>query len=48
LRTDRDSRDDRDFVPAPLAMTLNGGRALGRPSSDHQGSQEETGFIGKN
>ena len=48
LRTDRDSRDDGDFVAAPLAMSLNGGRALGRSSWDHQGSQEEAGFIGKN
>jgi hypothetical protein len=38
LRTDRDSRDDGDFVAAPLAMSLNGGRALGSPGSDHQGS----------
>jgi hypothetical protein len=48
LRTDGDSRDDRDFVPASLAMTLNGGRALRRPSPDHQGGQQEAGFIGKN
>ena len=45
---DRDSRDDGDFVPASLAMALNGGRALGRPSPDHQGSQQEARFIGKN
>ena len=35
----RDSRDDRDLVPASLAMILKGSRALGRPSSHHQGSQ---------
>ena len=29
LRTDRDSGDDGDFVPASLAMTLEGGAALG-------------------
>ena len=45
---DRDSGDDRDFVSAPLTMILKGSRALGRPSSDHQGSQQEARFIGKN
>jgi hypothetical protein len=38
LGADRDSRDDRDFVPAPLAMTLSGSTALGCPSLGHQGS----------
>jgi hypothetical protein len=45
---DRDSRDDRDFVAASLAMILQGSRTLGRPGSDHQGSQQEARFIGKN
>jgi hypothetical protein len=45
---DRDSRDDGDFVPACLAMTLNGGGALGCPGSDHQRSQQKARFIGKN
>ncbi len=47
LRTDRDSRDDGDFVPASLAMTLEGGAALGCPSPGHQGSQQKARFIGK-
>ena len=38
LGTDRDSRDDGDFVAAPLAMTLPGRAPLGSPRSDHQGS----------
>jgi hypothetical protein len=37
-RTDGDSGDDGDFVPASLAMTLKGGAALGCPSLGHQGS----------
>ncbi len=45
---DRDSGDDGDFVPASLAMILKGSRTLGRPTSDHQGSQQEARFIGKN
>ena len=45
--THRDSGDDRDFVSASLAMTQQGGAALGRPSLDHQGSQQEARFIGK-
>ena len=46
--TDRDSRDDGDFVAASLAMTLQGRAPLGSPRSDHQGSQQEARFIGKN
>lgn len=45
---DRDSGDDGDFVPASLAMTHEGGQALGRPSPGHQGSQQEARFVGKN
>jgi len=48
LGTDRDSRDDGDFVAAPLAMTLPGRAPLGSPGSHHQGSQQEARFIGKN
>jgi hypothetical protein len=48
LGADRDSRDDGDFVAAPLAMPLQGGRALGSPRSDYQGSQQEARFVGKN
>jgi hypothetical protein len=48
LGTDRDSRDDGDFVAASLAMTLQGRAPLGSPGSDHQGSQQEARFIGKN
>ena len=47
LGTHRDSGDDRDFVSASLAMTQQGGAALGRPSLGHQGSQQEARFIGK-
>jgi hypothetical protein len=46
--TDRDSRDDGDFVAASLAMTLQRRAPLGSPRSDHQGSQQEARFIGKN
>ena len=42
LRADRNSGDDRDFVPAPLPMTLKGSAALGCPSSGHQGSQQKS------
>jgi len=48
LGANRDPRDDRDFVPAPLPMALHRGATLGRPSSHHQGGQEEARFIGKN
>ena len=48
LGADGDSRDDGDFIPASLAMALQGRRPLGSPSSNHQGSQEEARFIGKN
>ena len=48
FRAQRNSGDDGDFVAASLAMTLQGRRASGRPGSDHQGGQEEAGFIGKN
>lgn len=46
--TDRDAGDDGNLVAAPLAMTHQGCRALGRPGADHQGSQQEARFIGKN
>ncbi len=48
LGANRDSRDDGDFIPASLAMVEKGSRPLGSPSSQHQGSQEEARFIGKN
>ena len=48
LGTDRDSRDDGDFVAASLAMPLPGRAPLGSPGSHHQGSQQEARFIGKN
>jgi hypothetical protein len=35
LGTDRDSRDDGDFVAASLAMTLPGSAPLGSPGSHH-------------
>ena len=47
LRADRNSGDDRDFVPAPLPMTLKGSAALGCPSPGHQGSQHKARFIGE-
>ena len=47
LRADRDSRDDGNLVPLSLTMMLKRGAALGRPSSDHQGSQQEARFIGE-
>jgi hypothetical protein len=48
LGADRDCGDDGNLVPASLAMPLQGRRALGRPSSDHQWSQQEARLIGKN
>ena len=41
LGTDRDSGDHGDFVPASLAMTLEGSAALRCPSPGHQGSQQK-------
>jgi len=43
-----DCGDDRDFVPACLAMALEGSAALGRPGPGHQRSQQKARFIGKN
>jgi hypothetical protein len=48
LRTDRNSGNHGDFVPATLAMTLNRGRALARPSLSDQRRQQKARFIGKN
>jgi len=48
LGAQRNSGDHRDFVPAPLAMTVEGSAAPGRPSLDHQGSQQEARFVRKN
>jgi len=47
LGTDGDSRDDGDFVAVSLAMMLQGRAPLGSPGADHQGSQQEARFIGK-
>jgi hypothetical protein len=47
LRADGDARDDRDFVP-PIAMAMNRSVAPGRPSLDHVGDQQESGFVGEN
>lgn len=47
LRADRNSGDNRDFVPTSLTMTLEGSATLGRPGSGHQGSQQEARFIGE-
>ena len=48
LGADRDPGDDGDFIPASLTMAQKGSCTLGGPSSNHQGSQEEARFIGKN
>jgi hypothetical protein len=48
LGADRDPGDDGDLIPAPLAMAQQGSGTLRGPSSNHQGSQEEARFIGKN
>ena len=45
---DRNSGDDRNFVPSPLTMSHPRSRTLGCPSSDDQGSQQEARFVGKN
>jgi hypothetical protein len=45
LGADRDPGDHGDFVPASLAMTLQRGAALGRPSPGHQWSQQEARFV---
>jgi len=47
LGAECDTRDHRDLVAASLAMTLEGSRALGRPSPDHQGRQQKARFIRK-
>lgn len=47
-RADRNSGDDRNFVPSSLTMAQPRSRTLGCPSSDHQGSQQEARFVGKN
>jgi hypothetical protein len=47
LGADRDSRDDGNLVAPSLTMMLKGGAALGCPSSDYQGSQQEARFIGE-
>ena len=47
-RADRNSGDDRNFVPSPLTMAHPRSRTLRCPSSDDQGSQQEARFVGKN
>jgi len=44
FRTDRDSGDDRDFVPL-LAMTMNRSVASRSPGLDHVGNQEESRLV---
>jgi len=46
LRADRNSRDDRDLVPA-VAVAMHGSLAARRPSLDHIRDQKEPGFVGK-
>ena len=46
LRTDGDSRDDGDFVPA-VTMSGHGSLASRRPGLDHIRDQQESGFVGK-
>ena len=41
LRTDRNSGDDRDFVPPSLTMTLKGSAPLGCPSPGHRGASKK-------
>ena len=48
LGTQGNSGNHRDFLSAPLAMIEEGSRASGRPSPDHQGSQQKAAFVGKN
>jgi len=47
-RAQLNSRNDRDFVPTSLAMTLEGSAAPGCPSLGHQGSQQKARFVRKN
>ena len=37
LGTDRNSRDDREFVPPSLAMPMDGGFPLRSPTPNHRG-----------
>jgi len=46
LRTDRDSRDDGDFVPS-VVMPMHRGVAPRCPGLDHIRDQQEPGFVGK-
>jgi len=43
----RNSGNDGDLVPPPLAMTMQGSLALRSPGLDHVGNQQEARFIGK-
>ena len=43
----RNPGNDRDLVPPPLAMAMNGGLALRGPGLNHVGNQLEAPFIGK-
>lgn len=43
----RNSRDDGDFVPSALAMTMDGSLPFRSPGSDHRRNQEEARFVGK-
>jgi len=46
LRTDRDSRDDGDFVPS-VVMPMHRGVAPRCPGLAHIRDQQELGFVGK-
>jgi len=46
LRADRNSRDDRDLVPA-VAVAMHGSLAARSPGLDYVGDQQESGFVGK-
>lgn len=43
----RNSGNDGDLVPPPLAMTMQGSLALRGPGFDYGGDQEEARFIGE-
>jgi len=45
LGAQRNSGNDGDLVPPPLAMTMHGSLALRSPGLDHRGNQQEARFI---
>lgn len=45
--TDGNSRDNRNLVPPPLTVTMDGSLSLRSPCSYYVGNQQEARFVGK-